>query len=370
MLRSRSRRGFTLIELLVVIAIIAVLIALLLPAVQAAREAARRVQCVNNMKQIGLALHNYQSSNGSFPLGNTKVTINDGKYHAWVGWSAHGQMLPFLEQTAIYNAINFNLTGFAFANDNPSEYGNSTAVYSKINAFLCPSNPRSSGGKGLYALYAVSPTDYAASYGTTTIDLSHQVDSNGIELAGPSTGVFASWVSYDLRDCTDGTSNTIAFGEWISSDQSTATVRKPGYGIENVADASPTARLMDARTNPTSVLQGLQNCAAAWNTGTGGQYNAELGSMWAMGQEGYSMMNFIQVPNDTIAPFGFCAIAGNGGGADDSAFDGPRSFHPGGCNTLFCDGSVKFIKSTVNRTGVFWGLATRAGGEVISADQY
>ena len=290
--------------------------------------------------------------------------------HSWVGWSAHAQMLPFLEQTAIYNAINFNLTGFGFAVDNGSELPNSTAAYTKINAFLCPSNPKSGGSKGLYALAAVSPTDYAASYGTTTFDLGHLSDSNGNPLPGPTTGVFGSWLSYDLRDCTDGTSNTIAFGEWISSDQSTATVRKRGYGIENVADSSPSSRMMDARLNPTAILQALQNCSTAWATGTGGQYNAELGSMWAMGQEGYSMMNFIQVPNDTLAPFGFCAIAGNGGGADDSAFDGPASYHPGGCNTLFCDGSVKFIKSTVNRTAVFWALATRAGGEVLSADQY
>ncbi len=164
-MRHRVRRsGFTLIELLVVIAIIAVLIALLLPAVQAAREAARRAQCTNNLKQIGLALHNYQSSNGSFPMGNTKVLIGGG-YNTWAGWSAHAQMLPFLEQTPLYNAINFNLTGFAFAVDAPSEYVNSTAAYAKINAFLCPSNPRSGGGKGVNSLYPVAPTDYAGSYG-------------------------------------------------------------------------------------------------------------------------------------------------------------------------------------------------------------
>jgi len=171
---------------------------------------------------------------------------------------------------------------------------------------------------------------------------------------------------------TDGTSQTIAFGEWISSDQSAATARKPGYGINNVPDSSPTARMDDARMNPTAVLQALGNCATAWNS-TSGTFNSEKGSMWAMGQEGYSMMNFIQVPNDSIAPFGFCSLNGTesaGGGPDDAAFAGPSSFHPGGCNTLFCDGSVRFIKSAVNRTGVWWGLATRSGGEVLSADQY
>ncbi len=371
MSRSPNRRGFTLIELLVVIAIIAVLIALLLPAVQAAREAARRTQCVNNMKQIGLALHNYQSSNGSFPMGNTKVLIQGG-YNAWAGWSAHAQMLPFLEQSAIYNAANFNLTGFAFKVDLGSELPNSTAAYSKINAFLCPSNPRSGGSTGIYALYPVAGTDYAGSYGTTTHDLGHLKDANGNQLPGPSTGVFGSWLSYDLRDVTDGTSNTIAFGEWIGSDQSVASGRKPGYGINGVSDSSPSARMDDARLNPTAVLMALQNCSLAWS-GTSPNLNTEKGSMWAMGQEGYTMMNFIQVPNDSIAQFGTCSLNGPesaGGGADDSAFDGPSSFHPGGANTLFCDGSVKFIKSTINRTGVWWGLATRNGGEVVSADQY
>src|SRR3954467_12234709 len=110
------RRGFTLIELLVVIAIIAVLIALLLPAVQAAREAARRIQCVNNLKQIGLAIHNYHSAAGSFPMGITMApssSLTGGAtggpdYASWNGWSAQALMLPFLEQGPLYNGCNFN----------------------------------------------------------------------------------------------------------------------------------------------------------------------------------------------------------------------------------------------------------------------
>jgi len=367
MSRSRSR-GFTLIELLVVIAIIAVLIALLLPAVQAAREAARRSQCVNNLKQIGLALHNYQSANGSFPMGNTKVQVNTGSdYAAWCGWSAHAQMLPFLEQGAIYNSANFVHTGYGFKAA-PGDVINSTAAYTKIKAFLCPSNPYSgsSGTTGLYTLYAVSGTDYAGSFGTTTHDLGHD---NKI---GNSTGIFGSWLSYDFRDIVDGTSQTIAFGEWISSDQSNPGGRRQGYGINNVPDSSPTSRLDDVRSNPTAVLQAIQNCATSYNSPSG-VLNTEKGSMWALGQQGYTMMNFATTPNDSLAPFGTCSLNGPesaGGGADDSAFCGPSSFHPGGANILFCDGSVRFIKSTVNRTGVWWALATRNGGEVVSADQY
>ena len=108
-MQSRTRRAFTLIELLVVIAIIAVLIALLLPAVQSAREAARAPQCVNNLKQIGLALHNYHTGNNSFPLGASLAPIQPGTTYTWSNWGANALMLPFLEQGPLYNAINFSL---------------------------------------------------------------------------------------------------------------------------------------------------------------------------------------------------------------------------------------------------------------------
>ena len=370
---TRIRRpGFTLIELLVVIAIIAVLIALLLPAVQAAREAARRAQCTNNMKQLGLALHNYQSANGSFPLGITKVQVYSGNDFApWVGWSAHAQMLPFLEQNAIYNAVNFTHTGFGFT-FTPGDAINSTAAYSRVGAFICPSNPISNSPvKGAYTLGNCTPTDYAGSYGTTTHDLT-QDSASTTQKPIPTTGIFALWMSYDLRDVTDGTSQTIAFGEWLSNNYSSTPTKQPGTGVKGVSDSSPSSLMDDARLNPTAILQGLGNCQAAWQTATASTLNAEKGCMWAMGEQGYSLMNFIQTPNDTQYQFGHCTILSEGanGGADDSAFIRPDSYHPGGVNILFCDGSVRFAKSTVNRTGVWWALATRAGGEVVSADQY
>ena len=130
---SRNRGGFTLIELLVVIAIIAVLIALLLPAVQAAREAARRAQCVNNLKQIGLAMHNYHSSVNSLPWG-------DGPW--WIEWSAHTLLLPYMEQGPIYNAINFSDTQpFGLTPMPINNPANTTATYTVISGFICPSDP-------------------------------------------------------------------------------------------------------------------------------------------------------------------------------------------------------------------------------------
>ena len=141
------RPGFTLIELLVVIAIIAVLIALLLPAVQAAREAARRSQCVNNLKQIALAMQNYHSSINSFPPGgtNTSNVETPGSTGAWGNWSAFSMMMPYLEQQAVYNAYNFMVTNQGYGSGIDGMI-NSTATSTTINAFLCPSSPRLNGG--------------------------------------------------------------------------------------------------------------------------------------------------------------------------------------------------------------------------------
>ena len=367
-MQIRNRRcAFTLIELLVVIAIIAVLIALLLPAVQSAREAARRVQCVNNMKQIGLALHNYQSATGGFPLGGTKVQVYSGNdYTTWVAWSAQAQMLPYLEQGAIYNSCNFVHTGFGFT-FTPGDPINSTAAYTRINAFLCPSNPVSNGSSTIFYTtnVPVTPTDYAGSMGTTSHDMTQAAKPTA------TNGIFAMWISYDLRDITDGTSNTIAFGEWCSQNYQVPTGRARGVGVENVPDSNPSGRQDSAGANQAATLAGLNSCTAAWNSPTAVLDN-ELGAMWAMGEQGYSMMNFTQVPNDTQYPFGFCTLNSEGadGGADDAAYCGPGSYHPGGANILFCDGSVRFVKSSINRQGVMWALASRNGGEVISSDSY
>ncbi len=211
------RRGFTLIELLVVIAIIAVLIALLLPAVQAAREAARRIQCTNNMKQIGLALHNYHEVHNVFAMG-----CSSGAYNPPGTWWSVKQnlgplalMLPFLEQTPVYNSINFNFGADEFepiASRSLTASIQATATNTSMKAFQCPSDPLA-GAPDYQG--TTNTTNYYASVGTTMYwsQLGTTFSNSVPSVNMPSTGLFTLQASYGMQNCTDGSSNTIAFGE-------------------------------------------------------------------------------------------------------------------------------------------------------------
>jgi prepilin-type N-terminal cleavage/methylation domain-containing protein/prepilin-type processing-associated H-X9-DG protein len=356
-MKSQTRRGFTLIELLVVIAIIAVLIALLLPAVQSAREAARRSQCVNNLKQIGLALHNYHSSNNIFPMGgsnNARTTPSIAylpPYDDWACWSAHGQMLSYLEQAPLYNAINFN---WSPEGDGPTSSAiNSTVFNTVLASFLCPSD--SFAHKG-------NINNYHASMGTTT----RQPDYPG---NNGSTGLFATWISYGISDCTDGTSNTVAFSEALVGNKLQGTVYR-GNGMEPYAGANP--GLYDANTNPLVVVQQLQLCASQFNAPDviTANITARRGYRWGEGTTGATLFNHLQVPNDSQFPVNYCRDGCTPACNMDSAFSSPAtSNHPGGVNACMADGSVKFMKSSIARM-TWWALGTRGNGEVISSDAY
>ena len=304
------RRAFTLIELLVVIAIIAVLIALLLPAVQAAREAARRAQCVNNMKQIGLACHNYSDVHGIFPsqVGGVPTWHVNSDYRT--SWMV--QILPMIEQTSLFNSYNFAGDRAAYS------FNNTTVMATYISAYVCPSyaGPVRQQGQSDWNGYAgpggdamkqwfIAGTCYKGNLGDNTTGTFPGSNNAYGDLNGTNptaTGMFwRAQMVVSIAAVTDGTSNTLLTGEalpntcnwnaWSESNSSVATVSIP----------------MNQKVN-----------------------------------------------RDRANP-GYCY--------------GFRSQHPGGMNVGMADGSVRYLKETLN-VATYRALSTRAGGEVISADAY
>jgi prepilin-type N-terminal cleavage/methylation domain-containing protein/prepilin-type processing-associated H-X9-DG protein len=332
-----SRRGFTLIELLVVIAIIAVLIALLLPAVQAAREAARRAQCVNNLKQIGLAMHNYHSVVNSLPWGDVTGYWND--------WSAVSLMLPYLEQPALYNAINFNsLQGNSTLAGCPA---NLTIQAINLNLVLCPSDinrltnaqghtnydPNSGADPTIYS----TPSQWSGPFGM---------------LATPGfAGPYRTVVGFE--SIVDGLSQTAGFAEKIKGVGSVnaADPGKPSstyYSVAATFATSPQAYYTACNVPGLPIATPIQNFAS--------------GSWWYSGQPISSMYTHVMPPNSNSCEFDTNGYAPNGALTASSR-------HSGGVNVLLCDGSVRFVKNSI-APQTWWALGSMAGGEVVSSDSY
>ena len=391
-----SKKGFTLIELLVVIAIIAVLIALLLPAVQSAREAARRMQCVNNMKQIGLALHNYLSANSSFPMGGTPQmdpTANgpgtaSGPYE-WENYSSFAMMLPYLEQIAVYNSMNLSIcpdTGFG-----AGQPQNTTAYNTKLNAFLCPSDPNS----GITNL-----CNYAGSIGTTTYSPEFQVSNASVRGGGDTTGIFTMWKSYGIQNVTDGTSNTLAFAEALTGNYAGGTgygqrhspysgnvtyrgniVDTPSSFVASSGGGNKTGRVYDVSAVPNALQLVASDIAAISQMMI--NYQTVLtnpnkvvgyrGYRWIIGITGATLFNSVQTPNESIfngSRTGPGSYSGSVSNNTDSSWSMPAtSNHPGGVNVTMADGHVVFVKNSISRP-TWWALSTKANGEVISSDSY
>jgi prepilin-type processing-associated H-X9-DG protein/prepilin-type N-terminal cleavage/methylation domain-containing protein len=373
-MRSRNRgdrRGpapaFTLIELLVVIAIIAVLIALLLPAVQAAREAARRAQCVNNLKQIGLALHSYIDSNDTVPPAALDTRIVAGTTIANGGFGPLARLLPYIEQQPLYNAANFSIN---VINNPPGVWINSTAIHTRIGSFLCPSNTAPTWPSITVDTSIAPGVNYFASVGS------------GLEFSAKQSGGAPNGIFYytptggpgpvSLAGITDGTSNTIAFGEWVIGDGNDAIISAPSDIIFVGAYPPGVSRntpLMELPAGAGPFQQWVQQCAAALTTSGDrtSNHTSMLGMGWAWGLPGFSIGNIVLAPNPK-APN--CSVSS---GSTNTIWNPGMwtlsSHHPGGANVLFADGSVKFLKDSV-ALPVVWALGSRAQGEIISADGY
>jgi prepilin-type N-terminal cleavage/methylation domain-containing protein/prepilin-type processing-associated H-X9-DG protein len=400
---SRNRNGFTLIELLVVIAIIAVLISLLLPAVQSAREAARRAQCVNNLKQLGLGLHNFISTNGNFPNG-VRIPWADGLTNQTAGdfttsdmtlpfgpnWAV--QLLPYLEQQGMYNASNvLGYPGFpgpyaGNGNTIPNntaynmDWANTTLRSTRLNVFVCPSDAYNdtsnnflSGSSDLTTL-GIAMTDphngailtnwargnYGSVQGGTDTD--HTVNGNEGSSNQPfkgtsKRGVMGVNFGASLASVTDGTSNTAAFAE-MRTGLTTTDVR--GVWAMGMAGAS-----MCCESRPYNPTPNCKNWAGVLNPDDGGD---ELQTCWVLCKQ-YTNLATLGMPcncgpgkqNTSGLPQDNGQFNNSGGQA--------RSLHPGGVNIGLADGSVRFIKDSIANK-VWFSLLVSNDTWIISADQY
>ena len=320
-IRHKNTRGFTLIELLVVIAIIAILIALLLPAVQQAREAARRTQCKNNLKQLALAAHNYHDTHSSFPL-------NAGS--SLYGYSAQAQLLPFHEQGTLHNLIDFNLpaqTGMPWApRMNPAIR---PVASQTLNVMLCPSEP----GDPFY-IDGNGDTWAGGNY------LLNGGSGAGVNYCSrENDGLFWRGSRTKFRDITDGTSNTVFMAEALFGDRGpdTTTLQDPQRQMKRVSGGPPCVPSADAlAAMPASRYEGRR--AGAWILSTG--Y--------------HSLVHAYFTPNSDSPD-----VTHHG-----EIVSGPRSQHIGGAQAALCDGSVRFISESVDLT-TFRRAFARDDGEVI-----
>ena len=334
----RHRPGFTLIELLVVIAIIAVLIALLLPAVQAAREAARRAQCTNNLKQLGLAIANYESGIGALPWGSGP----DG----WNNWSATVMLLPYLEQQPLYATINFSAPSAMI----PSNAWNLTAQVAQVAALVCPSD-----SDRLATPYGRN--NYMANVGSAPENFG-QDDA----LVGPFifTG---NQATVRLSSVTDGLSNTVGMSEMVKGIGTINALDPitPTSTVQNLQPPGGVANLPQPYYQACMAMQPNANNTNSTILANAGYY--ATGSMWFWGQGGQCEYSHVMTPNTWSCEYDWSVGPGDAGAYTAS------SRHPGVVNALFLDGSVHAIKGTI-APSIWWALGTRANGEVISSDNY
>jgi prepilin-type N-terminal cleavage/methylation domain-containing protein/prepilin-type processing-associated H-X9-DG protein len=378
--RMRKRRAFTLIELLVVIAIIAVLIALLLPAVQSAREAARRAQCTNNLKQLGLACHNYLSQQECFPplfesfnyVGIATPNTNFGGGPWPMTWAV--ALLPFYEQTTLYSTVNFSNGAF----DPPNYY---TLSFTKLSTLVCPSEslkigPWISTNFANYRANFQGPPSMGSWDGAIVV--MHQ---NNAGTSGPAMNVNSNQGPFGAEGFTDGTSNTAAISEKLigtpdfgnSSGVSTITASNRNFALRGMFLTTIAMQPNLDTGGPAIALQFYQACNAIPGTQTLSTYSGYWdGACWDGSHGGtlnFNAYDHWNTPNkwSCLSSDSWGSIQNSPGAPTDAIT--ATSNHPGGVNVAFCDGSVHFIKDSIGPQ-VWWALGTRNQGEITSSDSY
>jgi len=344
----KRRPGFTLIELLVVIAIIAILIALLVPAVQKVRSAAARTECQNNLKQIGVALHNYHGDHKALPFG--KGAAYPG-FPAYARWSVHSLLLPYVEQGNVYNTLNFalppNTPGMAgpvvnFMPAFTNAGGQNSGCTLQVSTFQCPAD-----GQPLGTTWP-GQNNYVGCVGTMemcddTESIPSTVDPGDLT----RVGVFYYLSKVRLTDIFDGTSNTVIFSE-----------HKRGGGVPSYK----TAMFMAAATGSDTLNSTLSTCQSL-NPQTATPLSYWQGASWAMGEMCCTLYNHVSTPNTLT-----CAFLGFAGGMVNMPMDQPAtSYHDGGVNVLMGDGSVRWVSDGITLQ-TWQALGTRANGETLGSD--